>query len=245
MMHDGGRGGDFLDEIEPIKGPGTFKNSVYTTLHSLIQNLNIPPGKRLVEQSLSERFEVSKTPVREAMLMLEKDRLIEMVPHTGATVSWLSLTDYEQQLFILDALELPALALVGDAAKEADFADWEKDVAEICGAFTHGDLSRYRRAVASLHRRMFAAAGYPRLTELIAQVQEALYRYGVLLVDSDEGERQRELDVVVQRFECVRSGDIAAAQNLVKSRHAKMLERVRERVRDRDEALVAYIVECR
>src|SRR3978361_2320855 len=89
-------------DIRPIGGTRTYKYAVHRTLFEMIQNLDITPGERLVEQDLSERFHVSTQPIREALLLLEKDRLIEIVPHTGATVSWLSLADYEQHLFILD-----------------------------------------------------------------------------------------------------------------------------------------------
>lgn len=227
--------------IEPIGGPKTYKLVVYRTLYDLIQGLDLAPGERLVEQDLSERFGVSKTPIREALLLLEKDRLIEMVPHTGATVSLLSLADLEQQLFLLDALELPALRLVGERASEQDFAGWATDVERLTAALEAGDLHAYRSGIAALHRSMFAAAGYPRLTEMIATVQRALHRYGVLLVDSSDRERQRELEVVVRRFELVREGDVDGAVQLVQRHHATMLENARERV-ERGDARVAALL---
>ncbi|HST39071.1 MAG TPA: GntR family transcriptional regulator [Conexibacter sp.] len=229
--------------IEPISGSNTYKQTVYRTVYRLIQNLDLPPGERLVEQDLSERFGVSKTPIREALLLLEKDRLIEMVPHTGATVSWLSLADYRQQLFILDALELPALQLVGDRATEEDFAAWARDIEEIERAFRSSDLRTYRESVAGLHRRMFAVAGYPRLTELISSVQQALYRYGVLLVDPSEQERARELEIVVRRFELLRRGEVAQATELVQGHHAQMLAMASERVERRDPAVMPFLLD--
>src|SRR5690242_10506181 len=102
--------------VYQLVGARTYKSAVYETLYELIQHLELPPGERLVEADLSTRFRVSKTPIREALLMLAKDGLVEVVPHVGATVSWLTLEDYEQNLFILDAIELPALRLVADRA---------------------------------------------------------------------------------------------------------------------------------
>lgn len=229
--------------VKPISGANTYKYAVYRTVYDLIQNLELAPGERLVEQDLSERFGVSKTPIREALLLLEKDRLIEMVPHTGTTVSWLSLADYEQQLFVLDALELPALQRVGDRATEQDFELWAQDVAAIQTAFASDDLRTYRATIARLHRAMFAAAGYPRLTELIASVQQALYRYGVLLIDPLERERASELEIVVRRFELLRRGDVAGTVALVERRHAEALATARERVAKRDPAVMPFLLE--
>ncbi|MDO8189446.1 GntR family transcriptional regulator [Conexibacter sp. JD483] len=229
--------------IEPISGSNTYKQTVYRTVYRLIQNLDLAPGERLVEQDLSERFGVSKTPIREALLLLEKDRLIEMVPHTGATVSWLSLADYQQQLFILDALELPALQLVGDKATADDFSAWASEIAAIEAAFRDSDLRTYRELVAGLHRQMFAVAGYPRLTELIASVQQALYRYGVLFVDSQEHARGRELEIVVRRLELLREGAVTGVVELVQGHHAWMLATARERVARRDPAVMQYLLD--
>jgi DNA-binding GntR family transcriptional regulator len=235
--------GDDATVIAPITGASTYKQAVYRTLYDLIQSLEMPPGTRLVEQDLSDRFGVSKTPIREALLLLEKDQLIEMVPHNGATVSWLSLADYEQQLFILDALELPALKLVSERASAEDFARWADDVKLLSGALERQDFSTYRGAIASLHREMFSAAGYPRLTELIGTIQRALYRYGVLLVDTSEQDQQRELEVVVKRFELVAAGDARGATRLIQRHHAVMLKDARARITDGDPRIMRFLIE--
>jgi DNA-binding GntR family transcriptional regulator len=229
--------------IQPIDGPATYKGQVYRELYALIQNLDLAPGERLVEQDLSDRFGVSKTPIREALLQLGKDRLVDMVPHTGVTVSWLSLTDYEQQLFILDALELPALELVQRHATPEEFAAWDVDVDQIKTALAEGELRTYRSAIAALHAKMFATAGYPRLTELIAATQQALYRYGVLLVDPSADAQERELDIVVERFELLRGGDVVGAAKLVRAHHQAQLEVVRALVEGRDARIMPFLIE--
>jgi len=74
--------------IEPL-GPAsrkTYKLEIYEGLHELIQTLGLPPGERLVEHELSVRFGVSKTPVREALLLLERERLPRPVPPPRRTV---------------------------------------------------------------------------------------------------------------------------------------------------------------
>ena len=88
----------------------TYREAVYETLRGWIGELELPPGSRLVEADLAMQFEVSKTPVREALLLLEADGLVKLEPYQGATVTWLSLDEYEELLYMQDALELPALA---------------------------------------------------------------------------------------------------------------------------------------
>jgi len=78
----------------------TYTSTLIDVLYELIQNLELTPGTRLTEAALAKRFGVSKTPVREALMLLEREGLVTIVPHAGATVTWLTLEDYEQQLFI-------------------------------------------------------------------------------------------------------------------------------------------------
>ncbi|MDX6562330.1 MAG: GntR family transcriptional regulator, rspAB operon transcriptional repressor [Gaiellales bacterium] len=230
-------------DIRPIGGSKTYKYAVHRTLFEMIQNLDIAPGERLVEQDLSERFQVSKTPIREALLLLEKDRLIEIVPHTGATVSWLSLADYEQHLFILDALETPAMRLVSERASMSEFMSWQSEVDEVLQALSDNDLRRYRVAAGSLHNKIFSAAGFPRLTEMITAAVQALYRYGVLFIDSSPEERDRECEIVVRRVELLRRGEVDAAIELVTARHAAMLESAFVRVARCDPHVMRHLLE--
>ncbi len=80
----------------------------------MISELECCPGERLVEADLARLFGVSKTPVREAFLLLEADGLVELSPYMGARVTWMSIDAYEQQQFIFDALEQPALPRVAE-----------------------------------------------------------------------------------------------------------------------------------
>ena len=102
-------------EERPISlGLRTYKAAIYDTLTRMISELELLPGTRLVEADLAERFQMSKTPIREALLLLEADGLVKLEPYQGATVTWLSLDEYEELLFIQDALEQPSLARVAE-----------------------------------------------------------------------------------------------------------------------------------
>ena len=76
-----------------LPGVKTYKGAIYDALVEMIAELGLPPGTRLVEADLVSRFNVSKTPIREAFLQLEGNGLIELEPYVGARVSWLSVDD--------------------------------------------------------------------------------------------------------------------------------------------------------
>jgi DNA-binding GntR family transcriptional regulator len=226
-----------------LAGAQTYSEVIYDEVYSLIQNLQLQPGSRLVENELSERFGVSKTPIREVLQQLSREHLVEIAPHIGASVTWLSFADYEQQLFILDALESPALELVSQRADSNDFAQWDSLLAAIRGANDAGDRTTYRSAVAALHRSIFDSARYPRLTELIELVQAALYRYGVIFIDSSPREREREWEIVQNRVELLKSREPTKAAELIRAYHTEQYESAAEQVRARRRSVTQFLKE--
>ena len=57
---------------------------VHSILHHLIVHCVLPPGTSIREKDLSEQMEVSRTPIREALLQIEKDGPVEIYPESGA-----------------------------------------------------------------------------------------------------------------------------------------------------------------
>jgi DNA-binding GntR family transcriptional regulator len=231
--------------ISPLgrEARSTYKTVIYDQLYELIQNLDLPPGERLVEADLSARFGVSKTPIREALLLLEKEGLVSIVPHIGATVTWLSLHDYEQHLFLQDALEQPALPLVVKRVTPEGIAECGSLLERIHHARGEQDEREYQGLVIQLHAQLFAWVGYPRLTEMIGAVQRSLRRYHPVCIREFEENWDRELFVVTQRFEWIRAGDAEAAAAAVQQGHREMLEFARERVRVGDPRVLTYLLD--
>lgn len=63
------------------------------------------PGEHLVEAAIAEEFKTSRSPVREALLMLERDRLVQRVPHQGVVVRRFTRTDIYELYDVLYRLE--------------------------------------------------------------------------------------------------------------------------------------------
>ena len=79
-------------EVKRIRGTGW--KSVYETLRNEILSLALPPGQLLDEMTLAERFDMSRSPVREALIRLGADELVVTQPSVSAAVSALE-TAYE------------------------------------------------------------------------------------------------------------------------------------------------------
>jgi DNA-binding GntR family transcriptional regulator len=219
----------------------TYKSAIFGTLRELIQDLRLPPGERLIEAELAARFGVSKTPIREALLMLEQEYLVTIVPHVGATVTSLSIEDYEQHLFLQDALEQPALPLIIDRITPAEKTALADLIDQIEREYARGDQRTYHMLVRRLHTQLFSTTRYPRLVDLLLVVTEALRRYHPILVWPFEETRSCELRIIVERFNCLLAGDPAAAASAVQQGHEEMLSFARCRLAEHDSRIVWYL----
>lgn len=91
----------------------------------------LAPGERILEAKLAETMDVSRGPIREALRILEKTRLIELTPRRGARVAEMSPADIESLYDVLT--ELYAL-VAGKAAENRDQEDLQRIVAAVTGA---------------------------------------------------------------------------------------------------------------
>lgn len=91
---------------------GCYKNReemVYESLKQDILNLELKPGQLLKETELCERFGVSRTPVRDALRMLQEQGFVLTVPYKGIYVTLLSLSNIKQMIYMRVAVETMVL----------------------------------------------------------------------------------------------------------------------------------------
>lgn len=96
----------------------TLSQAVYDELRKLIVSREIPPGSRLVERTLAEKFDVSRVPVREAMRRLVADGLIEERRRSGFFVTTVSDKQIQEVLEVSEALDLLLFRRVADRLDE-------------------------------------------------------------------------------------------------------------------------------
>lgn len=90
-------------------GEKCYKNRgdhVFDTLKQEILTLELKPGQPISENEICARFEVSRTPVREALRRLQEQGFVNTVPYSGTYVTLLNLTDIRQMIYMRVAVEL-------------------------------------------------------------------------------------------------------------------------------------------
>ncbi|RYZ13163.1 MAG: GntR family transcriptional regulator [Comamonadaceae bacterium] len=110
-----------------------LSDKIRAAIEAEIASGALAPGSRIEEQALMDRFSVSRTPAREAVLQLMSAGLVTLVPRQGAVVSGISLQEYVAMLEVLLELEGMAARLSARRMTLGQRRDLEK-AAEACEA---------------------------------------------------------------------------------------------------------------
>ena len=215
----------------PLDVP-TYKHAVYERLRDLIGSFALPPGERLVEADLAARLSVSKTPVREAIALLEADGLVEVFPYRGAIVRWLSVNEMLEQGYLVDALEMPAYPIVVERITDREVSAIRRVAAQLARARKRRDEDAFGELAVSIHSRLFACTGFPRLQRLIRIVLGPVgLRYDRMLTYPFDDAWDVLTDLSIERVEAVRQRDAGLAQSAVRAHRARLETLALERVK--------------
>ena len=115
-----------MAKVERIDGGKTAKRlsarHIYAELREEILSLDLAPGEVIDETGLAERFGVSRSPIREALIRLETDGLIRMTPNKGTIVTPLHLEEFPQFIDALDTIQRAVTHLAAIQRTDEDLA---------------------------------------------------------------------------------------------------------------------------
>ncbi len=165
----------------PLSGRGGQRQShaetVYEALKQAILSGTLAPGATLREEELARRYQVSRTPVREALSRLESEALAERYQGSGLVVSELGPDDIIDLYVLREALEGLAARLAASRRTEIDLARLEVLQALSQRAVQDGDLSRVSKLNSEFHFLMWHIAGNRPLSRAINGVHESVQRF--------------------------------------------------------------------
>ena len=206
--------GDFkqpiMDDFLPLR------DVVFRTLRQAILTGEMKPGERLLEIHLANKLGVSRTPIREAIRMLELEGLVIMVPRRGAQVAQITEKSMSDVLEVRCALDELAVELACERITEEE----KTELAETCKAFEKATATKQVHVIAKadveFHDIIFKAAGNPRLTQMINNLAEQMYRYRFEYI-KDESQHQMLVEEHKHICESISNRDIAAAKEAIRT----------------------------
>ena len=155
----------------------TIAAAVVERLRQEILSGACPPGTQLRQDALAAAYDVSRIPVREALLQLEAEGLVEIAPHKGAIVTPLSRDEIDD-VFALRLLLEPRLIRSSIPLLTADDLNRLDDIqSAFVAAIAAGDAGRWGRLNAELHLAMYARARQPRTMGIVASLLQTSERY--------------------------------------------------------------------
>lgn len=149
----------------------------YALLRDAIICGDLKPGERLILSKLAERYQISESPVREAIKRLEAENLVTSTPHVGAIVTEMAPDDIVENLLIRAALEGFATYLAVEKISEEIIDELRRLVEEMGDCVRSGDFGRYPKLNRAFHHRIIKVAGYPKLTQMIENLWDSMERF--------------------------------------------------------------------
>lgn len=154
-----------------------LRDVVFNTLRDAILTGKLLPGERLMENQLADKLGVSRTPVREALRMLELEHLVELVPRKGAQVLDMSEKDIVDILEVRSALEGLATSLACKKMSRDDLQRLKAQEADFEQAVAERDVERFVEIDETFHDAIFEATENTKLIQMFKNLRIQLYRY--------------------------------------------------------------------
>lgn len=202
----------------------TYKRAAYERLRDMIIELELPPGARLVEGELADLLHVSKTPVREAISLLEGDGLVDIAPYRGASVTWLSVPEMRELKLLIDALELPLLPRLAERITPDEEAATLRVLEQLRAARAERDGRRFRELTVEYHRLILEPSGYRRVAKsILTLVFPVGLRYDRVFYHNFDDSWDLQVELMAARISGVISRDTAAAAAVIASIREQLL----------------------
>ena len=163
-----------------------LRDVVFNTLRDAILTGKLVPGERLMENQLADKLGVSRTPVREALRMLELENLVELVPRKGAQVLDMSEKDIINILEVRSALEGLATSVACKKMTKEDLQQLKNMEVDFEKAVADNDVEHFVDIDEDFHDLIFAATENDKLINIFRNLRIQLYRYRMAQAKNNE-----------------------------------------------------------
>lgn len=168
---------------------------------------------QILEQELVAMFSVSRTPIREALVKLEHENLVEIIPRHGMRVTQMSVSDMREIYEVLASLEATAAELVARSLPpEEDMLPFEQACEQMERALKEDDLEAWAAADEAFHLHLLKLCGNQRLGQIVMKFWDQAHRvryFTLRLAPPPHQSAKEHLDII----DAIRKGDAQAARN--------------------------------
>lgn len=158
-------------------GYRSLKNLVYDHLRGLMQTGELKQGAGINMDETARRLGVSKTPLREALIKLEAEGFVRIIPWRGVVVSELTLQDFRDSYQVIGALEAAALLAAYPLLRDEGISRMAGLNLTMRQALLAGDFDTYYWKNVDFHKTYLDLAGNATLLETVDVLKKRLYEF--------------------------------------------------------------------
>ena len=206
-------------------GHRTMALAAADELRRRILSGEFPEGFQLKQDSLAEDFGMSRIPIREALVQLESEGFVRILPHRGAQVSELSQAEISELFELRALLEPRLLRLSAPRLTAEDYAALDRINAEYRAEIRAMNPGRWGELNTRLHLTLMSRAEQPRTLAIVTALLQNTDRYTRLQLSLTSSGRTRAEKEHTTMVRLCRAGDVARACMLLTAhiRHAEAM----------------------
>lgn len=155
----------------------TSTDDVYDTIRRKVLDSELTPGSQILEQELAVMLGVSRTPIREALIRLQNEGLVEVIPRHGVRILPMSISDMREIYDVLISLEPRAAELLAiRGASAAELAELKDACKRMKDALKRGDMEDWALADEVFHLNIVQLSGNKRLADIVLNCWDKVHR---------------------------------------------------------------------
>ncbi len=200
----------FLSQIQPI----SLREQVVGQVRMAIIEGSLKPKDHITEVLLTDQLGVSRTPIREALILLEREGLVEFLPNRGSFVRAFNVQDIDEIFGMRTTLENYAAEMIIEQLTPPEWAELDAMIEQQRQQIARGDFKTVRNIDIQFHRSLIHKSEHVLLArsweELVAQIAALLYMRAETLPDYDEYASIQDHQAIVAGY---KAQDLAAVQS--------------------------------
>ncbi len=219
-------------KVEPIDANFSLKDKIYDSLKKAITSMNIYSDDaelRLDERRLSEKLEISRTPVREALARLEQEGLVHIVPRRGVYIVRKTKAQILEMITVWAALESMAARLVVDNASDEEIASLKTLFSTFEGDQLQAHIDEYSETNIKFHQAILTISQ----CNLIREMADNLFIHMRSIrarTISEEDRINRSIIDHMDIIEALESRDADLAARLVREHSLNLASHIKKHV---------------
>lgn len=210
---------NFLEKTLPLQTSSDFKQfQVYEEIKQDILNNTYPAGTIMVERKLCDIYNVSRSPIRNALQKLSYEGLLTFVPGKGVIVPEFSIEDILEVYDLIELLQSFAITTCISRLNDVALETLEDILDKMKAARQQGNIALATEWDQKFHKYIITFSGNKRLVDVFENLHNQSMRFQASTLD-DQNLAEKSYNEHLQLYQCIKDKDVAKAKNAIKTHY--------------------------